>query len=111
MEISIDVTPVNEHAPVFSSAEYSTSIAEDVSVGTSILRVTAVDQDDGLQGTAITASILQLIFLIEIETDLCLSTESYLISIQCKANDKKSKFLHFKSVNEILTHDQPNESY
>lgn len=51
MEISIDITPVNEHAPVFSSAEYSANIAEDVSVGTSILRVSAVDQDDGLQGT------------------------------------------------------------
>lgn len=51
MEISIDITPVNEHAPVFSSVEYSANIAEDVSVGTSILRVSAVDQDDGLQGT------------------------------------------------------------
>ena len=51
MEISIDITPVNEHEPVFSSAEYSANIAEDVSVGTSILRVSAVDQDDGLQGT------------------------------------------------------------
>ena len=51
MEISIDITPVNEHAPVFSSAENSVNIAEDVSVGTSILRVSAVDQDDGLQGT------------------------------------------------------------
>ena len=51
MEISIDITSVNEHAPVFSSAENSVNIAEDVSVGTSILRVSAVDQDDGLQGT------------------------------------------------------------
>lgn len=50
MEISIDVTAVNEHEPVFSSAQYSTSLAEDTAVGTSILRVTAIDQDDGLQG-------------------------------------------------------------
>ena len=53
MEISIDVTPVNEHAPVFTSAAYSIDVAEDVAVGTSLLRVTAVDQDDGLQGTFI----------------------------------------------------------
>ena len=53
MEISIDITPVNEHAPVFTSAAYSTDVAEDVAVGTSILRLTAVDQDDGLQGTFI----------------------------------------------------------
>ena len=51
MEISIEITPVNEHAPVFTSAAYSTDVAEDVAVGTSILRLTAVDQDDGLQGT------------------------------------------------------------
>ena len=50
MEISIGVIAVNEHKPVFSSAQYSTSVAEDTSVGTSILRVTATDQDDGLQG-------------------------------------------------------------
>lgn len=53
MEISIDITPVNEHAPVFTSAAYSTDVAEDVAVGTSILRLTAADQDDGLQGTFI----------------------------------------------------------
>jgi len=50
MDVSIDVTAVNEHEPVFSSAQYSTSVTEDISVGTSILRVTATDQDDGLQG-------------------------------------------------------------
>jgi len=50
MEISIEVTAVNEHEPVFSSAQYSTSVAEDTAVGTSILRVTATDQDGGLQG-------------------------------------------------------------
>lgn len=50
MEISIEVTPVNEHEPVFSSAQYSTSVAEDTAVGTSILGVTAADQDGGLQG-------------------------------------------------------------
>ena len=41
---------MNEHEPVFSAAQYSTSITEDTGVGTSILRVTATDQDDGLQG-------------------------------------------------------------
>ena len=50
MEISIDVTAVNEHEPAFSAAQYSTSITEDTAVGTSILRVTATDQDGGLQG-------------------------------------------------------------
>ena len=107
MEISIDVTPVNEHAPVFSSAEYSTSIAEDVFVGTSILRVTAVDQDDGLQGTAITASILQLIFiltLIKIESDLSLSTESYHISIQWKAIENNfSAVLFYYAIQRVST--------
>lgn len=50
MEISIGITAVNEYGPVFSSAQYSTSVAEDTAVGTSILRITAFDQDDGLQG-------------------------------------------------------------
>ena len=61
MAISIDVTAVNEHAPVFSSAEYSASVAEDVAVGTSILRLAAVDQDDGLQGIFIKIMIENMI--------------------------------------------------
>ena len=62
MEISIDVTSVNEHAPAFSSAEYSTNIAEDIAVGTSILRLTAVDQDDGLQGTTMIEHVMFIMF-------------------------------------------------
>lgn len=50
MEISIDVTAVNEHEPLFAFAQYATSVTEDTAVGTSIIRVTATDQDYGLQG-------------------------------------------------------------
>lgn len=50
VEVTIDVTPVNEHAPVFTSLSYAYSVQEDTAIGTSLLRVTATDADDGPQG-------------------------------------------------------------
>lgn len=50
MEISVDVTAVNEHKPLFDFAQYTTSITEKTAVGTSIIRSTARDQDYGPQG-------------------------------------------------------------
>lgn len=48
--VTVTVTAVNEADPVFGSASYSTSVAENTPVGTSLLRVTATDTDDGDDG-------------------------------------------------------------
>jgi hypothetical protein len=50
VKVSIDVTAVNEHAPVFTSSNYAYSVQEDTAIGTSLLRVTATDVDNGPQG-------------------------------------------------------------
>jgi len=48
--VYIEVVPVNEFTPSFDSPSYNVTIAEDVAVGSSFLRVTASDLDSGLDG-------------------------------------------------------------
>ena len=45
--VYITILPENEHSPQFTSAVYETEIIEDVSPGTSVLRVQATDDDAG----------------------------------------------------------------
>ncbi|KAM6222493.1 LOW QUALITY PROTEIN: protocadherin gamma-B6-like [Rhynchocyon petersi] len=47
-EIWIQVTDANDNPPVFSQDEYRVSLRENVPLGTSILMVTATDQDEGV---------------------------------------------------------------
>ncbi|XP_042636632.1 protocadherin gamma-B1-like [Orycteropus afer afer] len=47
-KIRIEVTDANDNAPVFSQDEYRVSIRENVPPGTSVLMVTATDQDEGI---------------------------------------------------------------
>ena len=46
----VEILPVNEFAPEFDSLLYSASIAENVSIGEPVLRMTASDADGGLNG-------------------------------------------------------------
>ena len=48
--VIIDILPVNEFAPMFSSKMYNTTIAENRPVGTYVTFVSAVDPDGGKQG-------------------------------------------------------------
>ncbi|XP_023405724.1 protocadherin gamma-B2 isoform X16 [Loxodonta africana] len=47
-EIQIEVTDANDNPPVFSQDEYRVSLRENVPPGTSVLMVTATDQDEGI---------------------------------------------------------------
>ncbi|XP_069932334.1 protocadherin gamma-B1 isoform X15 [Oryctolagus cuniculus] len=47
-EIRIHVTDANDNAPVFSQDVYRVSLQENVPWGTSVLQVTATDQDEGV---------------------------------------------------------------
>ena len=49
----VSVTPLNEFAPVISEANYSVTVAENSTVGTSVLQVTAYDSDGGLDGAVL----------------------------------------------------------
>lgn len=60
--VSIAVTSVNEHAPVFTSSSYSHDVKEDTVIGTSLLRVTAEDNDNGPQGKALGYYIYEIQF-------------------------------------------------
>lgn len=46
----IKLTDDNDHSPVFDPASYSTSVREDVKIGTILLHVSATDLDIGLNG-------------------------------------------------------------
>ncbi|XP_051486781.1 protocadherin gamma-B7-like isoform X3 [Apus apus] len=48
--IRVAVLDANDNAPVFSAAEYTVRVAEDVSVGSTLLTLTATDADDGMNG-------------------------------------------------------------
>lgn len=49
-DVEISITDVNDNAPAFDSPQYHGSVIEDVLVGTSVLKVTAIDNDIGLNG-------------------------------------------------------------
>ncbi|XP_072791317.1 protocadherin gamma-A12 isoform X2 [Taeniopygia guttata] len=48
--IRVTVLDVNDNAPVFSQAEYTVRVPEDVPVGSAVVTVTANDSDEGLYG-------------------------------------------------------------
>ncbi|NXN10687.1 PCDGA protein, partial [Indicator maculatus] len=48
--IRVSVLDANDNAPVFSPAEYTVRVPEDVPVGSTLVTVTATDPDDGLYG-------------------------------------------------------------
>uniref|UniRef100_G1PYB3 Cadherin domain-containing protein n=1 Tax=Myotis lucifugus TaxID=59463 RepID=G1PYB3_MYOLU len=47
-QIRIEVTDANDNAPVFSQDVYRVSLPENLPPGTSVLKVTATDQDEGI---------------------------------------------------------------
>ncbi|NXX40547.1 PCDGA protein, partial [Tricholaema leucomelas] len=48
--IRVVVLDANDNAPVFSAAEYAVRVPEDVSVGSTLVIVTATDRDEGING-------------------------------------------------------------
>ncbi|XP_064581319.1 protocadherin gamma-A10-like [Zonotrichia leucophrys gambelii] len=48
--IRVTVVDANDNAPVFSQAEYTVRVPEDVPVGSVLVAVTATDSDEGLNG-------------------------------------------------------------
>ncbi|XP_066185616.1 protocadherin gamma-A10-like [Sylvia atricapilla] len=48
--IRVTVVDANDNAPVFSQAEYTVRVAEDVPVGSVLVTVTATDADEGVNG-------------------------------------------------------------
>ncbi|XP_074408580.1 protocadherin gamma-A12-like [Zonotrichia albicollis] len=48
--IRVTVLDANDNAPVFSQAEYTVRVPEDVPVGSVLVTVTATDRDEGLNG-------------------------------------------------------------
>ncbi|NWV69502.1 PCDG7 protein, partial [Malurus elegans] len=48
--IRVTVVDANDNAPVFSQAEYTVRVPEDVPVGSVLITVTATDADEGLNG-------------------------------------------------------------
>ena len=51
--VNITITDVNDNPPKFSRKQYTTNVPEDVSIGTTILQVTASDDDSGMNGRVV----------------------------------------------------------
>ena len=49
--VTVTITDVNDNAPVFTGTPYTSTIAEDVAVGTSVLTVSSTDADAGANAT------------------------------------------------------------
>lgn len=56
--LQVQVSDINDNAPVFSEAQYEAEVSETESEGTSLLTLSAVDPDEGANGR-VTYSILQ----------------------------------------------------
>ncbi|KAM6923461.1 protocadherin Fat 4-like [Xenentodon cancila] len=50
IELIVDVLDVNDNSPLFSNEMYSTTVKENVPVGTVVIQVNATDLDDGANG-------------------------------------------------------------
>ncbi|XP_047586270.1 protocadherin gamma-B1 isoform X16 [Lutra lutra] len=48
IQIRIEITDANDNPPVFSQDVYKVSLPENLPLGTSVLKVTAIDQDEGI---------------------------------------------------------------
>ncbi|XP_059243382.1 protocadherin gamma-B7-like, partial [Mustela nigripes] len=48
IQIRIEITDANDNPPVFSQDVYKVSLPENLPLGTSMLKVTAIDQDEGI---------------------------------------------------------------
>ncbi|KAK2817525.1 hypothetical protein Q5P01_025716 [Channa striata] len=57
--LSVRVSDVNDNVPKFSKAEYEVQVLESQSVGTSLLTLSAVDPDDGANGTLVYSIVQQ----------------------------------------------------
>ncbi|XP_046901991.1 protocadherin alpha-2-like [Hypomesus transpacificus] len=50
LEIMIHVMDINDNNPVFSKSLYKVKVAENIDIGSKILRVSATDKDEGING-------------------------------------------------------------
>ncbi|KAM6981316.1 protocadherin Fat 4 [Aplochiton taeniatus] len=47
LQVNVTIQDINDNPPVFDREQYQTSVFEDAAVGSSVLQITASDQDDG----------------------------------------------------------------
>ncbi|XP_029297315.1 LOW QUALITY PROTEIN: protocadherin Fat 4 [Cottoperca gobio] len=47
MQVNVTIQDINDNPPIFDQDQYQTSVFEDAAVGSSILQITASDQDEG----------------------------------------------------------------
>ncbi|XP_075397841.1 protocadherin gamma-B7 isoform X17 [Tenrec ecaudatus] len=113
VQIQIHVVDANDNPPVFSQAVYRVSLSEDVPPGTSVLRVKATDQDEGINAE-VTYSLLdvadkaQHVFILDSTTgDLITNqsldfeeVETYTMNVEAK--DRGSLSTQCKIIIEVL---------
>ncbi|XP_012583230.1 PREDICTED: protocadherin gamma-B7 [Condylura cristata] len=119
VHIQIQVVDANDNAPVFSQEVYKLSLHENVPPGTSVLRVSASDQDEGFN-SEITYSFLgtadeaQHVFLLDSTTGNIIThqpldfekVERYTMDVEAK--DRGSLSTRCKVIIEILDENDNN---
>ena len=104
VRVNITITDVNDNQPVFNPKEYMEEVDEDVSIGTTLLRVTATDEDSGSNGRVLYSIVTgndKLSFRIDstsgdIVTVKNLDHESmktHLLSVQARDQGQNTVFL------------------
>jgi len=53
VEVKVIVTDANDNGPVFEYSSYEVTVDENIDVGTTVVKVTAFDADDGINAQVI----------------------------------------------------------
>lgn len=116
--VYIEIVPINEFTPSFDSPSYNVTVAEDVPVGSSFMRVIASDLDSGLDGELSYSLSSDLHhFVIDPNTGLLFVTQhldweqemSY--TLQVTASDNSPNSSRSAQVNIYVTVNDVNDNY
>ncbi|KAK6636220.1 hypothetical protein RUM43_009878 [Polyplax serrata] len=105
--ILINVLDENDNSPMFDPKHYSASIAENASIGTSVLQVSATDVDEGANGR-----VRYSIFLGDENRDFSISEDTGVVRVAKNLNfERKSRYLLTVRAEDSSHDDEDNVRY
>ncbi|KAJ8368497.1 hypothetical protein SKAU_G00085250 [Synaphobranchus kaupii] len=117
MNVTVNVTDVNDNLPVFSAAEYTVSVQENSPIGTTVLRAQATDRDSGVNAQISYSLVTGNIDMFSIDyRDGTLTTQeifdfelqqTFEVTVKASNSGSRHRFsvaqvhIHIKGVNEF----------
>ncbi|XP_063697547.1 cadherin-related tumor suppressor [Culicoides brevitarsis] len=86
MNLTVEVLDENDNSPVFDPKHYSASIAENASIGTSVLQVSATDTDEGYNG-----EVRYSIISGDVNEDFSISEDTGVVRVAKNLNYERKK--------------------